>query len=81
MKLLERTSSELKQSQIFIETPYRNNKLVIDICKALHDQTLVCIACDITLSTEYIKTKTVSQWSNLTIDLNKRPAIFIIQKP
>ena len=51
-----------------------------DICTALNKQTRVCIACDITLATEFIKTKTVEEWKHTTIDLHKRPAIFVIQK-
>lgn len=80
LKQLERISADQNQTQIFIETPYRNNKMLEDICLALHKHTRVCVACDITLPTEYIKTKTVEEWRHTTIDLHKRPAIFIIQK-
>lgn len=80
LKQLERLSFEQNQSQIFIETPYRNNKMLEDICSALQNQTRLCVACDITLPTEYIKTKTVAEWKRTTVDLHKRPAIFIIQK-
>lgn len=80
LKKLERLSFELNQSQIFIETPYRNNKMLEDICNTLGGNTRVCIACDITLPTEFIRTKTVSEWKRENIDLHKRPAIFIIQK-
>jgi 16S rRNA (cytidine1402-2'-O)-methyltransferase len=51
-----------------------------DISSALQNQTRVCVACDITLPTEYIKTKTVEEWKRTAVDLHKRPAIFIIQK-
>jgi len=80
LKKLERLSAEQNQSQIFIETPYRNNKMLEDICSVLQGQTRVCIACDITLPTEFIRTKTVAEWKNNKVDLHKRPAIFIIQK-
>jgi len=80
LKQLERLSAEQHQTQLFIETPYRNNKLLEDICATLQSQTRVCVACDITLPTEYIKTKTVEEWKRTTVDLHKRPAIFIIQK-
>ena len=80
LKQLERLSFEQNQTQLFIETPYRNNKMLEDICTALNKQTRVCIACDITLPTEFIKTKTVEEWKHTTIDLHKRPAIFVIQK-
>jgi len=79
IKNLERKSREEKQSQVFIETPYRNNKMLEELTKTLSLQTNVCIAVDITLPTEYIKTKTVQQWKSVNIDLHKRPAIFIIQ--
>ena len=77
---LERLSFEKKQTQIFIETPYRNNKMLEDICASLNVHTRICVACDITLPTEYIKTKTVKEWKHTTVDLHKRPSIFIIQK-
>ena len=80
LKNFERLSHEKSQSQLFIETPYRNNKLVEDILQTLQPSTHLCIACDITLSTEYIKTKTVAQWKKEKLDLHNRPAIFIIHK-
>ncbi|PKH66160.1 SAM-dependent methyltransferase [Flavobacterium sp. ALD4] len=79
-KSLERTSFEKNQSQIFIETPYRNNNLLEDLLQTLHPETHLCIATDITLPTEYIKTKRISAWKKETIDLHKRPTIFIIHK-
>lgn len=79
-KSLERTSFEKNQSQIFIETPYRNNKLLEDLIQTLHPETHLCIATDITLPTEYIKTKKISAWKKEMIDLHKRPTIFIIHK-
>ncbi|MCF6295081.1 MAG: SAM-dependent methyltransferase [Flavobacteriaceae bacterium] len=80
LKKLERLSFEQGQAQIFIETPYRNNNMLEDICASLKENTRVCVACDITLPTEYIKTKTVKEWKHITVDLHKRPSIFIIQK-
>jgi len=80
LKNLERISIKENQSQIFIETPYRNNKMLEDIINCLQADTRLCIACDITLPTEYIKTKTVEEWKHEKVDLHKRPAIFIIQK-
>ncbi|MBO6606823.1 SAM-dependent methyltransferase [Psychroserpens sp.] len=80
LKRLERQSYEHNQSQIFIETPYRNNKILEDICGALHANTRVCVACDLTLPSEYIKTLTVKEWKHTNVDLHKRPAIFIIHK-
>ncbi|MDG5491685.1 SAM-dependent methyltransferase [Psychroserpens sp. SPM9] len=80
LKRLERLSFEQNQTQLFIETPYRNQKILDDICATLHPNTRVCIACDITLPTEYIKTQTVKDWKHTNIDLHKRPAIFVIHK-
>lgn len=80
LKRLERLSFDYNQSQIFIETPYRNNKMLEDICNILGNTTSVCVACDITLPTEFIKTKTVSEWRKNKEDLHKRPSIFIIHK-
>lgn len=77
---LEKLSSQQNQSQLFIETPYRNNAMLEDICKVLNKNTLVCVACDITLPTEFIKTKTVEEWKKNSADLHKRPALFIIHK-
>lgn len=80
LKRLERQSFDQNQSQIFIETPYRNNKILEDICNTLNGNTRVCVACDLTLPTEYIKTQTISEWKHTNVDLHKRPAIFIIHK-
>lgn len=80
LKNLEKLSGDKNQSQLFIETPYRNNKMLEDILAALNPATYLCIAADITLPTEYIKTMRVSEWKKATIDLHNRPAIFIIHK-
>ncbi|AWX43016.1 16S rRNA (cytidine(1402)-2'-O)-methyltransferase [Flagellimonas maritima] len=79
IKNLEKISREKGQSQIFMETPYRNDKLLKELTRVLQKGTRLCIACDITLPTEYIKTKIVHEWSEIPVDLNKRPTIFIIQ--
>ena len=80
LKHFERLSQERSQSQLFIETPYRNNKLLEDLVQILNPTTLLCIACDITLPTEFIKTKTIADWKKNKVDLHKRPCIFIIHK-
>lgn len=79
IKQMEKISLDQKQSQICIETPYRNDKLLEEMLKTLSKQTLLCVACDITLPTEYIATKTVSDWKKTPVNLHKRPTIFIIQ--
>ncbi|GAA4238065.1 SAM-dependent methyltransferase [Postechiella marina] len=80
IKRLERLSFDHNQSQIFIETPYRNNKMLEDLSNILGGNTNICVACDITLPTEYIKTYTANNWSKKKVDLHKRPTIFIIHK-
>jgi len=80
IKVLEKRSSELNQSQLFIETPYRNNQMLTDLAATLHPNTKVCVACDLTLPSEFIKTQSAKAWKTNTEDFHKRPAIFIIQK-
>lgn len=80
IKRLERLSFEHNQSQLFIETPYRNNKFLEDLCNTLNGNTSICVACDITLPTEYIKTMTANEWKKNNVDLHKRPTLFIIHK-
>jgi 16S rRNA (cytidine1402-2'-O)-methyltransferase len=79
IKRLERLSAE-GQTQIFMETPYRNNKLLADLTGACSPHTKLCIAADITLEAEFIATKTVAEWKKGTPDLNKRPCIFLMQQ-
>lgn len=80
LRQLEKRAHVEKQSQIFIETPYRNNTMFENILSVCQGGTKLCVACDITLETEYIKTKTVAQWKAFKQrpDLNKRPCIFIL---
>lgn len=80
LKNLEKWSAERNQSQIFIETPYRNNQLMEEMVQILQPNTLLCVACDLTLPTEIMLTKPVSFWKKHKIDLHKRPCIFIIHK-
>jgi 16S rRNA (cytidine1402-2'-O)-methyltransferase len=80
LKNLEKLSHDKNQSQIFIETPYRNNKLLEDLIQTLQPNTHLCIATDITLPTEYIKTLLVNDWKKTKVDLHNRPTIFIIHK-
>jgi 16S rRNA (cytidine1402-2'-O)-methyltransferase len=80
IKQLERQSRDYNQSQSFIETPYRNVKMVEEIIGTCAPSTLLCIACDITLDSEFIQTKPVKAWKKVKLDhLHKRPCIFIIQ--
>ena len=78
LKNLEKRSSQLRQSQIFIETPYRNDSLLSDILATCGGHTKVCVAADITLESAYIKTRTVEQWKREVPVIGKRPCVFII---
>jgi len=80
IKRLEKLSHDTQQSQIFIETPYRNDKLLADLLQLLAGNTLLCVAVDISLQTEYIKTMTVDRWKKHKTSFHKRPAIFIIHR-
>lgn len=80
IKNFEKLSYDKNQSQLFIETPYRNNKLLEDLLQVLQPNTHLCIACDITLPTEYIKTFKVVDWKKTKVDLHNRPTIFVIHK-
>jgi len=80
LKLLEQRVYAENQTQLFIETPYRNQKLAEDILKTCKPSTKLCIAADITCEEEYIKTKTISEWKKQLPDLDKRPCIFLIYK-
>jgi len=79
LKLLESTAKKQNQTQIFIEAPYRNRGVVETAFQQLNSNTHFCIAADLTLPTEYIKTKTIKEWKATELpDLHKRPAIFLI---
>ena len=78
IKLLETTVRQLGITQIFMETPYRNNQLFMDLVTVLNPETRLCVACDITLDSEWIKTQKISYWKNKMPDLNKRTSIFLL---
>ncbi|GAA3948933.1 SAM-dependent methyltransferase [Chitinophaga oryziterrae] len=76
---LEVQANKKKQTQIFIETPYRNNYILKDILATCKDHTLLCVAADITGTEEYIHTRTIRDWKQTTLpELNKKPAIFLL---
>jgi 16S rRNA (cytidine1402-2'-O)-methyltransferase len=78
IKDLERNAKKFNQTQIFIETPYRNDNMFEDLLKTCYPNTMLCIAVDITHQTERIQTKTIEDWTTTKIDLNKKPCIFLI---
>ncbi|MBK0381503.1 SAM-dependent methyltransferase [Pedobacter sp. SD-b] len=77
---LEGFSERFKQTQIFIETPFRNNPLFKDIVASCSNQTKLCVACNLTAKDEFVQTKTIAEWKAEKIDLHKKPTIFLLQK-
>lgn len=80
IKELEKLVQSQHQTQIFIETPYRNNHLFEDLLKNCSSTTLLCVAMDLTLPDEFIKTQSISDWKKKIPNLHKRPAIFLLYK-
>jgi 16S rRNA (cytidine1402-2'-O)-methyltransferase len=80
IKRLEKLSLEADQTQLFIETPYRNDAFLSDLINTVSADTKICVACDITLPTEMIKTKTAEEWKKTKVDLHKRPTLFLFHK-
>ena len=78
LKELERIANAQKQTQLFIETPYRNQHVFDDLLLNCNPSSKLCIAVDITLPSEQILTKTIAEWKNFKIDLTKRPCVFLM---
>ncbi len=78
LKECERQSRRLKQTQIFIETPYRNDRTLATMLRALAPATLVCVAADLTLKTEAVKTRPVAAWPKEAPQLQGRPTVFLL---
>ncbi len=78
LKQLEGRIYTEHQTQLFIETPYRNNKMVDEIMKHCKPQTRLCIAANITCEDEYIRTRTIKEWKGKVPDLSKTPCIFLL---
>ena len=78
LKTLEKVSAQLKQTQILIETPYRNDSLFADILSVCSPSVRVCVAANITMPDAYIKTKKVSEWKKEGLVIGKRPCVFLI---
>ncbi|AFK03847.1 uroporphyrin-III C/tetrapyrrole (corrin/porphyrin) methyltransferase [Emticicia oligotrophica DSM 17448] len=75
---LEQLAKKKKQTQIFMETPFRNNQLLEDVLQNLNPETLLCIACNVTAPEEFIKTLRVKDWRKSKPDLHKKPTIFLL---
>jgi len=80
LKEVEKRVWKLRQTQIFIEAPYRNVKLFESIIQNCGTNTMLCIACDITLNTEFIRTKSIAEWKKVKPDIHKRPTVFLLYK-
>lgn len=78
LKTLEKVSAQLRQTQILIETPYRNDSLFADILSVCGATTRVCVACNITMPDAYIKTMKVAQWKKEGLVIGKRPCVFLL---
>ena len=78
IKTIERISLQLNQSQIIIETPYRNQSLFEELLALCNPRTRLCVAANITMEDEFIKTKTVAQWRNSHMVIGKRPCVFVL---
>lgn len=78
LRTLEKVSAQLKQTQILIETPYRNDSLFADILAVCGASTKVCVAANITMPDAYIKTMKVSEWKKAGLTIGKRPCVFLI---
>ena len=78
IKAIEKTSQAHKQTQIFIETPYRNDSMMADLLQVCQPSTRLCIAANITMPDAYIKTKKVSEGRKEKIEIGKRPCVFLI---
>ncbi len=81
IKQLEQLSFKERQTQIFIETPYRNNQFLSDLIRACEKDTEICIACNLTTEKEFITTKTAAEWRSKSLpDINKQPTVFLMLK-
>lgn len=78
IKALEKTAKEKKQTQIFIETPFRNNPVLEELLRSCTDETLLCVACNLTGEDELIISEPIRSWKKRKIDLHKKPAIFLL---
>ena len=80
LKMIEKHSARFNETQIFIETPYRNMHLLEDIIKHCNPQTKLCVACNVTLPDESILTKTIQEWQHAPLpDCHKKPTVFLLQ--
>ncbi|MEI6821762.1 MAG: SAM-dependent methyltransferase [Bacteroidota bacterium] len=80
IKEIEKTIYQKNETQLFIETPYRNNQMIESILSTCRNETMLCIATDVSMDSEYIKTKSIAQWKKSIPDINKRATVFLLYK-
>ena len=78
IKGIEKTSQSRRQTQIFIETPYRNDAMFSDLLQSCRPSTRICVAANITMPDEYIRTKTVAEWKKENPIIGNRPCVFLM---
>jgi 16S rRNA (cytidine1402-2'-O)-methyltransferase len=78
IKEMELTSQKKNSTQLFIETPYRNEQMIATLLKTCKANTRMCIAAELTSKNEYVKTKTIAEWRNEKTDFHKKPVIFLL---
>ncbi|GAB3256282.1 SAM-dependent methyltransferase [Larkinella harenae] len=78
IRQLEQDARKRQQTQIFMETPYRNNQLLADILATCHPETRLCVACNLTASDELVRTLSIREWKSQTPDLHKKPSLFLL---
>lgn len=80
IKKLEKITRDIKQTQIFIETPYRNNQMFNSLINICNNKTKLCIATNLTMPSEKIMTKSIEEWKQCKINIHKKPTIFLINQ-
>lgn len=78
LRSLEKRSASARQTQLLIETPYRNDALLADMLQCLQGRTQICVACNLTCPDQFICTRTVAEWKQHPVTLGKRPCVFLI---
>ena len=78
IRSIEKISRQMCQSQIIIETPYRNQSLFEELIGVCSPDTRLCVAANITMEDEFIKTKTVARWRSAPVEIGKRPCVFVL---
>ena len=78
LKALEKRSAAARQSQILIETPYRNDALLSDMLGCLSGTTRLCIAANLTCPDQFVRTRTIADWKQHPVTIGKRPCVFVI---